>query len=184
MKKGKLTVITGCMFSGKTETLISYMVRESYRQRKTICFKPAKDQRYSIDKINSHNGKTIDCHIIEKASQIEEYLSVNPDSNMSIGIEEVQFFDPAIASLASMLSKDGYYVFAAGLDLDSFGHPFGPVPELLAYADRVIKLHAQCVICGENAKMTYRKQTVNNQDTVLVGGHESYEPRCYNCWKS
>lgn len=159
------------------------MTREQYRKRNIVCFKSLKDNRYSDTKIVSHNGSSLDCMIIEKASQIEDKLkTIDKDIPVSIGIEEAQFLDQAIAPLASTLASEGYRVFVAGLDLDSFGHPFGPMPELLAYADRIIKLHAQCVRCGEDARMSYRKANVT-KEREHVGGAESYEARCISCWR-
>lgn len=187
MQTGKLTVIVGCMFASKTDTLISLMGREKYRKRDVICFKPRRDNRYSENKIVSHTGIELTCHVVDSVSEIENSLQPwkknNPqDCRMSVGIDETQFFDPAIAGLLSTLALDGFRVFASGLDLDSFGHPFGPMPELLAYADEIIKLNAQCVICGNDANRTYRKPDVS-KEVVHVGGSSDYESRCSVCWK-
>ena len=185
MYEGRLTVIAGCMFASKSDHLISFMTQEKFRKRTTLCFKPQRDTRYATDKIVSHNGVSMECIPVENAAAIEAYVEPwkqNGQCKMSLGIDEAQFFDPAIAPVLSTLAMDGFRIFVSGLDLDSFGHPFGSMPELMAYADKVIKLHAQCVICGENATRTYRKPDVT-KDVVHVGGKDSYEPRCADCWK-
>lgn len=186
MSKGKLTVITGCMFAGKTDTLIYLINKERYRQRDIYCFKPQKDIRYSDTKIISHNKTEQSAIPVNSSIDIDNQLNQirqHQTKPISIAIEEIQFFDQAIAPLCSSLARDGVRVFVSGLDLDSFGHPFGPMPELLAYADEVIKLHAQCAICGKDARRSYRKP--NAPDMVVhIGGIESYDPRCIDCWKS
>lgn len=187
MHEGKLIVIAGCMFASKTHSLISYITREQFRKRNIVCFKPQRDDRYSSDKIVSHNKTELDCYAVKTAAEIDEILEKwrtgSPNlCKTSVAIEEAQFFDPAIAPLASTLARDGFRVFVAGLDLDSFGHPFGPMPELLAYADEVIKLYAQCASCGQDANRTYRKPNVS-QSVIHVGGPDDYEPRCKSCWR-
>ena len=181
MIEGKLTVITGCMFAGKTNTLIDLVGKEKYRKRDLICFKPAQDNRYSTTQIVSHNQIALDALVVKTASDIEEVLQTKEAIKTSVAIEEGQFFDPSIAPLVSTLSNDGFRIFVAGLALDSFGHPFGPMPELLAYADEIIQLHAQCVICTKDATRTFRK--IKTQEQVHVGGADDYEPMCKKCWR-
>lgn len=185
MQEGKLTVIVGCMFASKTETLVSLIRKEEYRKRQILCFKPKRDSRYSEENLVSHNKTSVKAIPAENAASIEEFIKPGSQytaDTTSIAIDEVQFFDSAVAPLCSALALDGYRVFVAGLDLDSFGHPFGCVPELLAYADEVIKLHAQCVICGRDATRTFRKPEVT-KNVVHVGGAEDYQSMCIKCWK-
>lgn len=169
------------MFAGKTDTLISLITKEKYRKRDIISFKHTKDNRYSTDKIVSHNGTSLDAILAETAADIEAILQAKKADETSVAIEEAQFFDPAIAPMLSTFALDGFRIFVAGLDLDSFGHPFGPMPDLLAYADEIIKVHAQCVVCGKDATRTFRKSATKEQ--VFVGGKDDYDARCSLCWR-
>lgn len=188
MKAGKITVITGPMFASKTETLVSYLNKEKYRQRHVVCYKPTKDDRYSTENVVSHNGNAFPSGTAQDSAALLKLIrrfrkETSKLSPISIGIDEIQFFDNNVAEVCWDLSLEGYRIFVAGLDLDSFGKPFGPMPGLLTYADKVIKLNAQCKVCGENARMTLRNST-SPSDTVLVGGAGTYEPRCKFHWKS
>lgn len=185
MKAGKITVITGPMFASKTTTLVGYLNKEKYRHRHVVCYKPAKDNRYSTDEVVSHDGTGFPCVPLKNSTELKLAIHClkSEETPVSFGIDEIQFFDAGITHLLWDLSLKGYRIFAAGLDLDSFGKPFGPMAELLAYADKIVKLNAQCKVCGENARMTYRNEN-KSTETVLVGGAEFYEPRCKFHWNS
>lgn len=169
------------MFASKTETLVNFLNREKYRQRQVVCYKPKKDNRYSEEKIVSHNGTEIVSIPVANTKELFEDIN-HKHGKLSIGIDEIQFFDNDIVDTIWNLSWRGYKIFASGLNLDSFGKPFGPMPALLAYADKIVKLHAQCKVCGDNATMSYRKGS--DKDTVFVGGLDAYEPRCKTHWKN
>lgn len=189
IQTGELTVISGCMFASKTDTLISLLNREKYRKRHVLAIKHARDIRYATDEITTHDGTKLPSRLAQSARDVdlllEEFCSTNNVSpgNVSVGIEEVQFFDDPIADLCHSMTFDGVRVFVAGLNLDSFGHPFGPMPQLLAFADRIIKLQAQCADCGADAAMTFRK-TPLSEEQVFVGGEKEYDPLCKKCYKS
>ncbi|MBX2888859.1 MAG: thymidine kinase [Ferruginibacter sp.] len=176
-RRGWIEVICGSMFSGKTEELIRRLKRAKIAHLKTEIFKPTIDVRY--DKINvvSHDANIIPSTPVENAASIIS-LAQNVDV---VGIDEVQFFDNEIISVCEQLALGGTRVVVAGLDMDFTGKPFGPVPQLLAIADYITKLHAICVKCGNIASISYRK--VADASQVLVGEKDLYEPRCRHCWQ-
>ena len=178
-----LTVITGPMFAGKSSYLINWLIANREVGRRILGFKPAKDDRYGLDKIVSHNGISVDAIAIQSPLEVEECLNKHgrpfPDL---IGFDEAQFFEPNhMQKEVSILLDRGYDVVCAGLAQDSFGEPFGAMGSLLAMADEIVHVPALCADCKRHkATRTYRKNA--SQDRVLVGGAKDYEPRCYSCW--
>lgn len=175
-KKGWIEVICGSMFSGKTEELIRRLRRVKIANLKAEIFKPAIDTRYDEVKLVSHDENKIHSTPVHHSKQILE-LAKNVDV---VGIDEAQFFDEDITAVCQQLALNGIRVIVAGLDMDFKGKPFGKMPDLLAIADYITKLHAICVICGNIANISYRK-TLNN-DQVVLGELDVYEPRCRNCF--
>ncbi len=179
---GWIEVICGSMFSGKTEELIRRVRRAQIARQNVQVFKPAIDIRYAVDKISSHNGMVFKAEVVERAEEILE--RVEPDTQV-VAIDEVQFFDWGIADVVDTLADRGIRVICAGLDLDFRGEPFGPMPLLMAKAERVDKLHAICVVCGNEASRTQRiidGQPARYDDPVImVGAEEVYEARCRAC---
>jgi thymidine kinase len=176
---GTLEVITGSMFCGKTDELIRRLRRATIARQKVQVFKPALDDRYSVEKVTSHAGSEYDALPIRSAEEILEFL--NGDTTV-IAIDEAQFFDEKLVEVATELANQGMRVIVAGLDTDFRSEPFGPMPVLMAKAERVDKLHAICMVCGEPASKTQR--LVNNEPAhyddpvVIVGASELYEARC------
>lgn len=176
---GSIEVITGSMFSGKTDELIRRLVRARIARQKVQVFKPAIDVRYAIEKVTSHGGANLDAIPVASAAEILERLEAD---TTVVGIDEAQFFDEQIVSIAETLAERGLRVIIAGLDMDFRGEPFGPMPLLMAKAERVDKLQAICMVCGEPASRTQR--LVNGQPAryddpvVIVGAAELYEARC------
>ncbi|MBU0472664.1 MAG: thymidine kinase [Bacteroidetes bacterium] len=169
---GWIEVISGCMFSGKTEELIRRLRRAKFAKLKVIIFKPKIDDRYSKDEIVSHSEQALPSTMIEKA---EEILALIKDADI-IGIDEAQFFDDKISNVVLKLAKMGKRVIVAGLDMDYKGEPFGPMPTLLAIAEYVTKPKAICVVCGSPATMTQR--ITDSKAQVDVGATDKYEARC------
>jgi thymidine kinase len=177
-KKGWIEVITGCMFSGKTEELIRRLKRVQIAGQKAEIFKPKLDIRYDSADIVSHDSNRIRSTPVENHFNILLMVSaVNV-----VGIDEAQFFDDGIVEVAEELALKGMRVIVAGLDTDYTGKPFGPMPALLARAEYVTKLHAICAKCGDNANYSYRKPKIDDQ--VLLGEKDVYEPRCRHCFYS
>jgi thymidine kinase len=176
---GSLEVITGSMFCGKTDELIRRLRRATIARQKVQVFKPAIDNRYASEKVTSHAGSEFDALPIKAAADITGLLKKGVTV---VAIDEAQFFDGEIVPLAQSLADQGLRVIVAGLDTDFRGEPFGPMPELMAKAERVDKLHAICMVCGEPASRTQR--LVNGQPAhyddpvVIVGAAELYEARC------
>jgi thymidine kinase len=167
------------MFSGKTDELIRRLVRATIAKQKVQVFKPAIDVRYAVEKVTSHAGSQYDAIPVANASDIRGKL----DSDTTVvGIDEAQFFDPAIAEVAQELASRGIRVIVAGLDMDFRGEPFGPMPLILAKAERVDKLHAICMVCGDEASRTQRlvngEPAKYDDPVVIVGAAELYEARC------
>ncbi len=179
---GWIEVICGSMFSGKTEELIRRARRAQIARQKVQVFKPALDNRYATNAVASHNGMEFKAEPVQNALDILE--RVDPDTQV-VAIDEVQFFDWAIADVVEILANRGVRVICAGLDMDFRGEPFGPMPLLLARAERVDKLHAICMVCGNEASRTQR--LINGQPAhyddpvILVGAEEVYEARCRAC---
>jgi thymidine kinase len=176
-RRGWIEVICGSMFSGKTEELIRRLKRVKIANLKVEIFKPAIDVRYHEEKIVSHDTNTI-LSIPVKATK--DILALAQDVDV-VGIDEAQFFDEDIVHVCQQLASDGVRVIVAGLDMDYTGKPFGQIPNLLAVADYITKVHAICVKCGNIANFSYRKTTDDNQ--VLLGAKELYEPRCRTCYQ-
>lgn len=178
-KIGKIEVITGCMFSGKSEELIRRLRRAKIAKLEVEAFKPAIDNRYSVVEVVSHGGDKVTAIPVSNASDI---LSKARRETDVIGIDEAQFFDMSLVDVVRNLARCGKRIVIAGLDMDFRGEPFGPMPQLLAIADEIIKLHAICTVCGEEATMTQRlidgKPARYNDPVIMIGAAEKYEARC------
>jgi thymidine kinase len=175
-KKGQIEVICGSMFSGKTEELIRRLNRALIARQKVEIFKPAVDTRYEMEQVVSHNSNAIRSTPVNFAEDII-LLAGNCDV---VGIDEVQFFDEQIVRVAGKLARSGKRVILAGLDMDFEGNPFGPMPQLMAMAEYVTKVHAICMKCGDLAAFSFRLSL--DKGKVLLGEKESYEARCRKCF--
>ena len=175
-RAGWIEVISGCMFSGKTEELIRRLNRALIAKQHVEIFKPAMDKRYHHQQIVSHNENAIRSTPVNFASDI---FLLAGDCDV-VGIDEAQFFDESIVEVCNTLANNGKRIIVAGLDMDFTGKPFGPMPALMAIAEHVTKVNAVCVCCGNPALYSYR--TVADEATVLLGEKESYEPRCRACY--
>lgn len=176
---GSIEVVCGSMFSGKTDELIRRLVRATIAKQKVQVFKPAIDIRYAVEKVTSHAGSDYDAIPIEKAAEIRTRLDAD---TTVVGIDEAQFFDAEVVQIADELAARGIRVLVAGLDTDFRGEPFGPMPFLMSRAERVDKLHAICMVCGDEASRTQRlvngQPARYNDPVVIVGASELYEARC------
>jgi thymidine kinase len=176
---GSIEVITGSMFCGKTEELIRRLRRATIAKQKVQVFKPTIDNRYAEEKVTSHTGANFDAIPIQQAAEI--LSSLDPDTTV-VAIDEAQFFDAEIIPISQKLADRGLRVIVAGLDMDFRGEPFGPMPALLSQAEEVSKLHAICVVCGEEASRTQRlvdgRPARYDDPVVIVGASEMYEARC------
>lgn len=181
---GRLEIICGPMFSGKSEELIRRLRRAIIAKQRVMTFKHALDNRFSFDCVASHAGDKIDAQAIDTPERILEF--VKKGGADVIGIDEVQFFSNSIVYAIDELVNSGKRVIAAGLDLDFKGIPFGPMPTLLTLADEVMKLKAICSICGKDAPFSQR--LINGHPAkytdpiILIGAQESYQARCRNCY--
>ena len=175
-RPGRIEVVCGSMFSGKTEELIRRLRRAQFAKQRVEIFKPAIDVRYSEEDVVSHDQKHIQSTPIESSASIL-LLTSNIDV---VGIDEAQFFDMGIVDVCTQLANRGTRVIVAGLDMDFKGMPFGPMPALLAIAEDVYKTHAICVHCGDLAYVSHR--LVASEKRVLLGETESYEPLCRACY--
>lgn len=176
-QSGWIEVICGSMFSGKTEELIRRLKRARIARQRVEIFKPAIDVRYSVDEVVSHDENAVPSTVVHTAEQI--LLMVN--EAQVVGIDEGHFFDGQLVDACQALARQGRRVIVAGLDQDFRGRPFEPIPQLMAVAEHVTKLHAICVVCGAPANHSQRIVAAGNR--VLVGAKESYEPRCRQCFK-
>ena len=176
-KSGWIEVITGSMFSGKTEELIRRLKRAQIAKLNVEIFKPSIDVRYDETDIVSHNQNAIRSTPVNAAEEIL-LLSGNCDV---VGIDEAQFLDSSVVDVCNKLAFQGKRVIVAGLDMDSRGLPFGPIPQLLAVAEYVTKVHAICVKCGDIAHFSFRK--IDADGLVLLGEHDIYEARCRTCYQ-
>jgi thymidine kinase len=176
---GSIEVICGSMFSGKTDELIRRLVRATIAKQKVQVFKPAIDIRYAVEKVASHTGSTFDAIPVQKAAEIRTKL--DKDTTV-VGIDEAQFFDAEVVQVAQELAAHGVRVLVAGLDTDFRGEPFGSMPILMAEAENVLKLHAICMTCGDDASRTQRlvngRPARYDDPVVIVGASELYEARC------
>jgi len=173
---GSIEVICGSMFSGKTEELIRRINRVRIAKLSYTVFKPKKDTRYDEVKVVSHNTNAITSIPVAKS----EAILLQTGHSQVVGIDEAQFFDEKLPEVCNTLANKGIRVIIAGLDMDFKGRPFGPMPQLMAIADSVTKVHAVCVVCGNQAMFSYRK--VANKNKIMLGELESYEPRCRICY--
>jgi thymidine kinase len=176
---GSIEVVCGSMFSGKTDELIRRLVRATIAKQKVQVFKPAIDVRYAVEKVTSHAGSDYDAIPVQKAADIREKID---RETTVVAIDEAQFFDPEVVQIADELASRGIRVLIAGLDQDFRGEPFGPMPFLMSRAERVDKLHAICMVCGDEASRTQRlvngKPARYDDPIVIVGASELYEARC------
>ena len=175
-KRGSIEVITGSMFSGKTEELIRRLRRAQFAGLKVEIFKPSLDKRYSENRVVSHDEKSIVSTPVDNASSI---LLLAGDVDV-VGIDEAQFFDNSIVEVCNKLADNGIRVVVAGLDMDFMGNPFGPMPALLSIAEYVTKVHAICMRCGNLAQYSFRKS--EEAQVVLLGEKNIYEPLCRSCY--
>ncbi len=175
-RKGWIEVICGSMFSGKTEELIRRMKRAQFANQKVEIFKPRIDVRYSEEEVVSHDANSIRSTPVESPQNI---LLLSSDVEV-VGIDEAQFFDSSLVDVCRQLADSGVRVIIAGLDMDFLGKPFGPMPQLMATAEYVTKVHAICVRCGNLAHHSHRLSA--NESQVLLGEKESYEPICRHCF--
>ena len=176
-RPGRIEVVCGSMFSGKTEELIRRMKRAEFARQKVEIFKPSLDTRYSEEDVVSHDRNSIRSTPVDSSGAIL-LLASGIDV---VGIDEAQFFDEGLVDVCNQLANNGVRVIVAGLDMDFKGVPFGPIPALCAIADEVAKVHAICVRCGALAYVSHR--LVHNDRRVLLGEKDEYEPLCRDCYK-
>jgi thymidine kinase len=174
---GWIEVICGCMFSGKTEELIRRVRRAQIAKQKVVIFKPRIDNRFSKDRIVSHNEQSFTSSLVDDASEIP----LLADDAHVIGIDEGQFFKENLVTVCEELADAGKRVIVAGLDQDFRGKPFEPMPQLLAIAEYITKTLAICVVCGNPADRTQRKTRISTE-LIAVGASDLYEARCRKCF--
>ena len=175
-RAGWIEVICGSMFSGKTEELIRRLKRAKFANQRVEIFKPQLDVRYSVEDVVSHDANTIRSTPVDSSGNI---LLLTGDVDV-VGIDEAQFFDVNIVSVCKELADRGVRVIVAGLDMDFQGNPFGPMPQLMAIAEYVTKVHAICVRCGNLANHSHR--LTPNDSLVMLGEQDTYEPICRHCF--
>ena len=183
LKTGSLEIICGSMFSGKSDELIRRLRRCEYAKLQVQVFKHNLDTRVTIEHVRAHNGSMIKATPVSNAEILLNYIL--PETEI-IGIDEIQFFEKNIIEAVLKLVQNGKRVIAAGLDLDFRGIPFGPIPVLMAVADKVTKLKAICMRCGQDSHFTQRlvnnKPAKFNDPIVLIGAEDCYESRCRKCY--
>jgi thymidine kinase len=182
-RSGWIEVVTGVMFSGKSEELIRRVRRAMIGKKKVQVFKSHLDDRYhGVFTISSHDGRSVEAIPVDSSLQIAQQL--NPLADV-VAIDEAQFLDSGVVGLVTSFAQRGLRVIVAGTDTDFRGEPFGAMPQLMAIADLVDKLHAICVICGgpasRNQRLIEGKPARYDSPTIMVGGRESYEARCRHC---
>ncbi|MDG2369406.1 MAG: thymidine kinase [Flavobacteriales bacterium] len=177
-RKGWIEVVCGSMFSGKTEELIRRLRRAQYANQQVQIFKPTVDSRYHQENVVSHNKNAIQSKAVSSSNDILE-LSNNIEV---IGVDEAQFFDEHLPEVCMKLANNGIRVIVAGLDMDFKGKPFGPIPNLMAVAEFVSKVHAICLGCGDLAQFSHRK--TKEDGLVLLGETQEYEPLCRKCFQN
>lgn len=189
---GRLEVITGCMFSGKTEELIRRLERVRIARGKILLFKPTIDNRYSETAVVTHYGREFPAHLLPPGEEaLEKLLEIAGEEALAestvIAFDEGNFFSDRFPELCEELVEMGKRVIVAGLDLTFAGEPFGPMPTLMALADQVDKLHAVCVKCGAPATRSQRlidgRPAPPDDAVIKIGGQEVYEARCRNCYE-
>ena len=176
-RPGRIEVVCGSMFSGKTEELIRRLKRAKFAKQKVEIFKPSIDTRYSDEEVVSHDRHSIPSTPIDSSASI---LLLSSDIDV-VGIDEAQFFDEGLIDVCNELANRGVRIIVAGLDMDFKGKPFGPSPALCAIADEVTKVHAICVKCGALAYVSHR--LVSEDRRVLLGEQSEYEPLCRECYR-
>ena len=176
-RPGRIEVVCGSMFSGKTEELIRRIKRAVFAKQRVEIFKPAIDTRYSDEEVVSHDRNSIVSTPVDTSGTI---LLLSSDIDV-VGIDEAQFLDDGLVDVCNQLANSGVRVIIAGLDMDFQGKPFGPMPALCAIADEVTKVHAICVRCGALAYVSHR--LVNEEKRVLLGEKAQYEPLCRECYR-
>ncbi len=176
-RSGWIEVVCGSMFSGKTEELIRRLKRAKIAGQEVEIFKPAIDTRYGKDNVVSHDSNSISSRPVHTSKAI---LELSEDVSV-VGIDEAQFFDEGLVGVCEELAKRGVRVIVAGLDMDYLGKPFGPIPNLLAVAEYITKVHAICLHCGNLATHSYR--LVANKEKVMLGEKDTYEARCRSCYE-
>lgn len=176
-EKGGLEVICGPMFSGKTEELIRRVRLARIAKQRVQLFKPALDDRYDVQYITSHMEQKFACTPIQTAGEIFDHLV---DNTRVVAVDEAQFFKSEILEVCEKMANRGLRVLVAGLDQDYLGNAFGPMPQLLAMADDVLKLKAVCMVCGGEASKSQR--LIKEKSQVVVGASETYEARCRFCF--
>ena len=176
-RQGRIEVVCGSMFSGKTEELIRRMKRAKFARQNVEIFKPSIDTRYSDVDVVSHDQNVIKSTPVDSSSSI---LLLSSEIDV-VGIDEAQFLDDGLIDVCNELANRGVRVIVAGLDMDYKGVPFGPIPALCAIADEVTKVHAICVKCGALAYVSHR--TVSDEKRVLLGEQSEYEPLCRECYR-
>lgn len=178
---GRVEVITGPMFSGKSEELIRRLKRAQIAKLRVACFKPDLDVRYHRNAIASHSAQTLEAATVSNVEELKSILMPRIDAVEVVGIDEAQFLDASLVPLANELVRLGRRVILAGLDTSFTGEPFAPIPDLMAIADEVTKLSAVCMQCGAPAIHTQRLGS--NQELVVVGAAGMYEARCRACFR-
>ena len=176
IKKGRIEVICGSMFSGKTEELIRRIRRAKIAKQSVIICKPSIENRYDKDKVVSQNMIAINCIAVEDTNDIIELCQ---DKDV-VGIDEAQFFNNSLVDVCNLLANQGVRVIIAALDMDYEGNPFEPIPQLMSIAEDVTKVRAICIKCGDLANYSYR--TIDKDDQILLGEKSKYEARCRNCF--
>ena len=185
-RQGRIEVVCGSMFSGKTEELIRRIKRATFARQRVVIFKPQIDTRYSEEEVVSHDRNAVMSVPLSTSGEILDYLSSHTASTDGydfdvVGIDEAQFFGMDLVDVCNQLANKGVRVIIAGLDMDFQCTPFGPIPALCAVADEVTKVHAICVKCGALAYVSHR--LVHDQNQVLIGEQAEYEPLCRECYK-
>lgn len=175
-RKGWIEVVCGSMFSGKTEELIRRLKRAKFAKQRVEIFKPHIDTRYSVEEVVSHDSNSIPSTPVTSSGNI---LLLVSDVDV-VGIDEAQFFDNNLVDVCNKLADQGIRVIVAGLDMDFKGKPFGPIPQIMACAEYVTKVHAICVKCGDLAQYSHR--LTDTEKLVLLGETDVYEPLCRSCF--
>ncbi len=176
LKKGSIEVICGSMFSGKTEELIRRLKRAEFAKQKVEIFKPIVDTRYHDANVVSHDSNSITSTPVESSGNI---ILMASDVKV-VGIDEAQFFDDGLVDVCNQLANSGVRVIVAGLDMDYQGNPFGPIPQLMAIAEHITKVHAICMSCGNIANYSHR--IIENSSLILLGETDNYIPLCRDCF--
>ncbi|MWG33621.1 thymidine kinase [Halomarina oriensis] len=184
-RSGWVEVITGCMFSGKTEELLRRLRRAEIADQSVAVFTPALDDRYGKTTIGSHSGHRWEAHVVENEGESVWTIAEELNGEEVVAVDEANFFDDTLTDVCEHLADDGRRVIVSGLDQTFRAEPFDPVPQLVALAEYVDKLQAICTVCGEPATRNQRLVDGDpahaDDPTIVVGAEESYEARCRNC---